>query len=142
MLNRVIVVLVALVVAFAILGAADNQPAVKKVSPSRTSAADGKEMFQAYCASCHGKDGKGGGPAAPALKSPPPDITKLTARSNGKFPELRVFSAIRGDLDMPAHGSKDMPVWGTVFQSMERDPSAQQLRIANLTKYIEGLQTT
>jgi len=30
---------------------------------------EGVDLYRAYCASCHGKDGKGHGPVAPALKS-------------------------------------------------------------------------
>ena len=46
---------------------------VKAVSP-----ASGKEMYMSYCAVCHGTDGKGGGPAASALKVPPTDLTLLS----------------------------------------------------------------
>jgi len=140
MFTRVVIALVALVVAFAILGA-DTPTAIKKVQPSRTSPSSGKDMFTTYCAVCHGTDAKGGGPAVAALKMPPPDLTTMTKRNGGKFPELRVFNTINGDLNMPAHGSKDMPVWGDVFRSMERDSAAQQMRVSNLTKYLESLQT-
>ena len=75
------------------------------------------------------------------MKMPPPDLTTLTRRNSGKFPELRVFNTINGDLNVPAHGSKDMPVWGDVFRSMEKDTAAQQMRVSNLTKYIESLQS-
>ena len=140
MFTRVVIALVALVVAFAILGA-DTPTAIKKVQPSRTSPSSGKDMFTSYCAVCHGTDAKGGGPAVAALKMPPPDLTTMTKRNGGKFPELRVFNTINGDLNMPAHGSKEMPVWGDVFRSMERDNAAQQMRVSNLTKYLESLQT-
>jgi mono/diheme cytochrome c family protein len=140
MFTRAVIALVALVVAFAILGA-DTPTAIKKVQPSRTSPSSGKDMFATYCAVCHGTDGKGGGPAVAALKMPPPDLTTLTRRNSGKFPELRVFNTINGDLNVPAHGSKDMPVWGDVFRSMEKDTAAQQMRVSNLTKYIESLQS-
>jgi mono/diheme cytochrome c family protein len=140
MFTRVVIALVALVVAFAILGA-DTPTAIKKVQPSRTSPSSGKDMFTTYCAVCHGTDAKGGGPAVAALKMPPPDLTTMTKRNGGKFPELRVFNTISGDVNMPAHGSKDMPVWGDVFRSMERDSAAQQMRMSNLTKYIESLQS-
>ena len=140
MFNRVLIVLVALVVAFAILGA-DSPTAIKKVPVSRTPATSGKDMFGTYCAACHGTDGKGGGPAVAALKVVPPDLTTLSKRNSGKFPDLRVYSAIQGDLNMPAHGSKEMPVWGDVLRSIEKDGAAQQLRVSNLTKYIESLQT-
>jgi mono/diheme cytochrome c family protein len=140
MFTRVVIALVALVVAFAILGA-DTPTAIKKVQPSRTSPSSGKDMFTTYCAVCHGPDARGGGPAVAALKMPPPDLTTMTKRNGGKFPELRVFNTINGDLNMPAHGSKDMPVWGDVFRSMEKDSAAQQMRVSNLTKYIESLQS-
>jgi mono/diheme cytochrome c family protein len=117
-----------------------QQTTIKKVPAPETSAASGKEMYLAYCASCHGKDGKGTGPAASALKVPTPDLTTLSQRNQGKFPEMRVFQVIRGT-DMPAHGSKDMPVWGPVFLTMsERHSSEVQLRVANLTKYLESIQ--
>jgi mono/diheme cytochrome c family protein len=138
MLTRVVVVLVALVVAFAILGA--DTPTIKKVPPSRTSAVSGKDMFTNYCAACHGPDGKGGGPAVAALKMPPPDLTTLSKRNSGKFPELRVYNTINGDLNLPAHGSKDMPVWGDVLRSIEKDSAVQQMRVSNITKYIESIQ--
>jgi mono/diheme cytochrome c family protein len=140
MFTRVVIALVALVVAFAILGA-DTPTAIKKVQPTHTSPSSGKDMFATYCAVCHGPDAKGGGPAVAALKLPPPDLTTLSKRNSGKFPELRVFNTINGDLNVPAHGSKDMPVWGDVFRSMERDSAAQQMRVSNLTKYIESLQS-
>lgn len=140
MLTRVIVALFALVVAFAILGA--DQPIIKKVPPTPTSPSSGQEMFSTYCVACHGKDAKGGGPAAAALKMPPPDLTTLAARNGGKFPELRVYNAIHGDGEVVAHGSKDMPVWGSVFQSMSRDNGAtKQMRVANLTAYLKSLQS-
>ena len=46
----------------------------------------GGQMFLSYCAPCHGKDAKGGGPMAPALKATPSDLTTLSKRNNGKFP--------------------------------------------------------
>ena len=35
----------------------DQKPAVKHVAAPQTSAASGKQMFEAYCASCHGASG-------------------------------------------------------------------------------------
>jgi len=141
MFKGIIVALVVLVVGFAILGA-DTQPVVKNVSPTPTSPASGKDMFVAYCAVCHGTDAKGGGPAAAALKTPPRNLTQLAAKSGGKFPEIRVYGVIRGDVEAPAaHGSKNMPVWGNVFQSMSHDNGAgMQQRVTNLTAYIKSLQ--
>jgi mono/diheme cytochrome c family protein len=119
----------------------ENQPVIQKRPAGRTSVASGKEMYLAYCAACHGADGKGDGPASAALKSRPSDLTGLSAGNAGKFPALKVFGAISGDLRVTAHGSKDMPTWGVVFRRMGGDNvPAVQLRIRNLTKYIESLQ--
>jgi mono/diheme cytochrome c family protein len=113
---------------------------VKRVPVSSTRADSGKQMFRTYCASCHGVDGMGKGPAAAAMRKPPPDLTRLTATNGGRFPADRVVHAISVE-DTPAHGSQDMPVWGTVFRSMERsDSGMMKLRVANLTKYIESIQ--
>ena len=106
-----------------------------------TRPSSGKEMYVAYCASCHGKDGRGDGPAAASLKSAPSDLTQLSARNGGKFPENHVTQTIRGDAATSSHGSKDMPVWGPIFVSMEtRADGVAQLRIRNLTRYIASLQ--
>ena len=114
---------------------------VKKMPVPYTSASSGKDMYVAYCASCHGNNGKGDGPAASALKSISTDLTQLAARNKGKFPENHVVQTIKGDVNMPSHGSKDMPVWGPIFASMgTTSDGSMQLRIRNLTKYIASLQ--
>ena len=95
----------------------------------------------AYCAVCHGTDGKGGGPAASALKVPPTDLTVLSKNNGGKYPALKVSASIRGESATPAHGSKEMPVWGTLFWSMSQGHEGEvQERVTNLTHYIETLQ--
>ena len=119
----------------------ESRPVIRRTPVGRTSASSGKEMYREYCAACHGTDGKGDGPASEALKSRPLDLTDLAKRNGGKFPELRVFGAINGDLHITAHGSKDMPTWGVVFGQMDgTDVARVKLRIRNLTKYIESFQ--
>jgi mono/diheme cytochrome c family protein len=133
---------IVLLAAGACILAAQDKPQVRQVSPTRTSPASGQEMFMTYCATCHGKDAKGNGPAAPALKKVPSDLTKLSARNAGKFPEMKVYNVIQGDPEVAAHGSKDMPVWGSVFSSMAHGNQAEiNLRVSNLTKYVESLQS-
>ena len=119
----------------------EGRPAIHKTPAGRTSVSSGKEMYRSYCAACHGNNGKGDGPASAALKSSPSDLTVLARRNAGRFPELRVFTAINGDLHVTAHGSKDMPTWGGVFRQMQgSDVAGVKLRIRNLTKYIDSLQ--
>ncbi len=118
-----------------------QEKTIKHVTAKPTSAASGKEMFTSYCASCHGTDGKGGGPAASALKVPPADLTQLSKQNGGKFPALHVGAVLRGEATTPAHGSKDMPVWGPVFWHMSQGHNSEvQQRITNLTQFIESLQ--
>ena len=118
-----------------------TKPEVKKVPAAYTDPSSGKGMYMAYCASCHGPDGKGNGPAAPALKAPPTDLTQLAAKNGGTFPDAHVVQIIKGDSMTAAHGNKDMPVWGPVFLQMAQHDTAQvQLRIRNLTKYLESIQ--
>lgn len=113
---------------------------IHNVPAQSTPANSGSRMFGEYCASCHGLDGKGGGPAASALKVAPPDLTLLARENGGKYPHLVVVNAIQ-DGAGSAHGSKDMPVWGPIFHSLspKGNPAVQQ-RISNLTTYIETLQ--
>ncbi|MBZ5627494.1 MAG: cytochrome c [Acidobacteriia bacterium] len=98
-------------------------------------------MFAAYCAACHGKDAKGDGPAAGALKTPPADLTTLAQRNGGKFPSLKVLSILRGRARVTAHGTQEMPVWGPVFWTMSQGDAGQvQQRVGNLSHYLESLQ--
>jgi len=118
-----------------------QQPKAKTTTAPPTSAASGEEMYVSYCASCHGKDLKGNGPAAPALKIAPSDLTTLARRNSGKFPTLHVSHVIGAEEVYPAHGSKDMPIWGPVFRAVSQgDRSMVMLRVNNLTKYIEDHQ--
>lgn len=130
----------ALAVLVSILAAA-QKPSIKKVPAPYTSPASAEEMYVNYCASCHGQDGQGNGPAVPALKSPPPDLTTLAKRNGGKYPADRVSAILSGKEELAAHGSQDMPVWGPVFSQMGHGDRAQaQLRVRNLTTYVESLQ--
>lgn len=100
----------------------------------------GPDLFRAYCASCHGWDGKGAGPAAAALRPKVPDLTRLTANHGGTFPEQQVRAAINGTLPVTAHGSREMPVWGPIFHQVENDVDRGNVRIANLVSYLESIQ--
>ena len=134
-----ILILMGLILGFG--GAASAQEKEVKKVPAKTSPANsGSEMFKQYCAACHGKTGKGDGPAASALKQVPADLTTLTQRHDGKFPDGYVANVLRNGAKAPAHGDAEMPVWGPVFSSMDQSDAVVNLRIANLTKYIKTLQ--
>jgi len=118
---------------------ANAQPTIKDVPATYTSPTSGKEMFTQYCAVCHGPNGKGNGPAAAALKKAPADLTQLSAKNGGAFPELRISQYISGVETTAAHGNRDMPIWGNVFNSLN-DKGVTQLRIKNLSDYVKTLQ--
>ena len=145
MFKKASILLGALVVAAGLCLAQDqaNKPVVKQAPIKQTSPASGKEMFAAYCAPCHGADGKGNGPAAASMKVPPSDLTQMAKKNGGKFPANSLASTLKfgGGSASGAHGSADMPVWGPLFQSLDRfhDTSVQQ-RVSNLVTYVESIQ--
>ena len=132
-------VLFAMTMAALLLSA--QQKEVKKIPVTPTRPDSAVEMFKTYCASCHGVDGKGHGPAAEALKVPPADLTVLKKKNGGTFPAGRVTRVVEGADVITAHGTSDMPTWGAIFHSLEPGNDAiTKLRIANLVKYIESMQ--
>ena len=80
-------------------------------------AANGRVSFRLYCASCHGTSAKGDGSVAKFLKVPPADLTLLSQKYAGELPEDKLYSIIDGREEVRAHGRREMPVWGDVFQS-------------------------
>lgn len=128
----------AAVLAAGCLASAQQSPRIRRVAPENISAADGPRMFRAYCAVCHGLEGLGNGPAAGALKKQPADLTQLSRKNNGKFPVYRVANVIQGAGETAAHGSREMPIWGTVFRTLGTD--TVKLRVDNLTSYIDSIQ--
>ena len=103
---------------------------------------EGPDLFRAYCASCHGANAKGNGPAAAALKAKVANLTVLSKDNGGKFPEERVRKVIMGDDVVAAHGSREMPVWGPIFHQIEWDVDRGNVRLDNLVKYLQSIQST
>jgi mono/diheme cytochrome c family protein len=102
----------------------------------------GRDLYEFYCATCHGHDGKGGGPVVQALRVPPPDLTTIAARNHGEFPEPHVEALVTGGRDMPAaHGSRDMPVWGPIFRGLDTNDRLNRIRIRNIVDYLASMQT-
>jgi mono/diheme cytochrome c family protein len=125
------------------IGYADQSKSNVVVPVKKTQANDGKQMYMSYCAPCHGSDGKGNGPVAPALKSQPTNLTFLSRDNGGKYPEMHVQAVLQFGSENSSHGTAQMPVWGPVLVKM--DPNSTQgnlstLRINNLSKYLESLQ--
>ena len=113
---------------------------------SADAASTGKQDFDANCASCHGRDGKGHGEALyviPQVK--PPDLTALSKNNRGVFPTDRVYKSIDGRNGIPSHERFDMPFWGTTFQleGQEFTPASEaavRARIMKIVDYVKSIQ--
>jgi mono/diheme cytochrome c family protein len=117
---------------------AQAQPQVEKKPIKPVPASDAAGMFQSYCAVCHGKEGKGNGPAASALSKAPADLTRIAARNGGTFPDVRVKRYIEGLDEVAAYGTRAMPMWGDLFRSLSRDTA--QIRVQELSDYLKSMQ--
>ena len=104
----------------------------------------GRTLYLRYCASCHGREGRGDGPVAPALCEKPPDLTQIAAVHGGVFPFEAVFEAIDGTRTVRAHGVSEMPIWGEVFQVDPASPLEQQIlasgKMIAIARYLRTLQ--
>jgi hypothetical protein len=139
-------------------GNADQTNArVVTIPTTRTTPVSGQLMYGNYCAACHGVKGKGNGPAGVALRWPrssgsrrisrnsaailTTDLTLLSKNNGGKFPSNHVETILQHGTGIEAHGASDMPVWGPVLGKMDQaNPQARQLRISNLSSYLETIQ--
>jgi len=118
------------------------------IASAQSRADPGKREYESRCATCHGVDGKGNGPSAGILSKPVPDITTLARRNGGVFPITRVYATIEGE-GVPAHGSRDMPIWGSQYRMQAGEHYADmpynaeayvRTRILWLAEYLYRLQ--
>jgi mono/diheme cytochrome c family protein len=117
-----------------------NAVAREQAQPKNvTNTLSGGQIFTSYCAPCHGKDAKGGGPTAAALKVSPPDLTTLSKRHNGKFPADYFATVLKNGINVPAHGSAEMPIWGSTFADLKTHRIVT-IRVNDLIQYVESMQ--
>src|SRR5690606_17673934 len=106
----------------------------------------GAELFERFCAACHGSGGRGDGPVAATLNVAVPDLTRLAERNDGTFPAADVRDIVDGRALVVAHGPRSMPVWGYEFWveeggDIEAERDAREL-IDRLVRHIESFQDT
>ena len=128
--------------AVAVVGQTQPPTTGSKLPPLVIKSLDGRDLYNVYCATCHGRTGIGDGPVVPALKAPPPDLTTLARRDGGVFPAARVGLMLSGPrrATLPAHGSVEMPVWGPIFRALDPNDTQAAIRVANLVTYLESIQ--
>lgn len=102
-------------------------------------AARAREDYRRACASCHGEDGRG------TPESRAPDLTRLAERLGPEFSRRWIADVITGDRPLPAHGRREMPVWGIRFGRVESGAEAAaalwaERRLNALAAYVESLQ--
>jgi mono/diheme cytochrome c family protein len=124
-----------------VAGARVDAQTIRQGTAPRVQSVEGVDTYKAYCAVCHGPQAKGNGPAAAALKKVPADLTTIAKRNGGKFSTTDVEAVIIGQQVLASHGSRDMPIWGPVFQALASDPAFMKLRVTNLVDYLKSIQT-
>jgi len=113
---------------------------LKLVTVAYSEPTSATHMYKNYCAVCHGTEGRGDGPAVGFLKTPPPDLRTLAQRNHGRYPANYVSETMRLGTGSHAHGTIDMPLWGPLFRTLDTNQALGELRIHNLTVFIESLQ--
>lgn len=145
MFDRQIVAAALVAALFALSAVAeDPEEAPEERRPDPVLADLGAPVYARYCAACHGADGRGKGPAAEVLRIRPPDLTKIAARRGGEFPAGEIARVIDGRFQIPAHGGREMPVWGYRFGAdipeTELGEAIARGRIASLVEYLMTIQ--
>jgi mono/diheme cytochrome c family protein len=120
--------------------AADAQGPRQGLPPLVPDSLVGSVSFDLYCASCHGRSGRGDGPTASALKTKPADLTGLARANRGVFPREQVLTFIEGSARAASHGSPDMPVWGPTLRALDASDARVTVRLQNLVAFVESIQ--
>ena len=109
-------------------------------------AEQGEEIYNQYCATCHGSKALGDGPISDILLVKPSNLRRLSATNGGVFPAKRVVMRIDGRDPLLAHGSM-MPVYGHIFVEQDTpmktetgQPIMTSALIVDLVAYLEALQ--
>lgn len=104
----------------------------------------GGELYDRFCAACHGGEGRGDGPVGRRLNVAVPDLTRIAVRNDGRFPAGDVAATIDGRSLVVAHGTRAMPVWGYEFWVEEggdvtAEADATEL-VERLVDYVRSIQ--
>ena len=101
-------------------------------------ATSGKLEFRQYCAQCHGMNAIGDGPVAPALKKKPANLTLLSKKNGGVFPEKEVRDFIDGSKTAASHGTREMPIWGDHYSGKAPNELGPYYQSSDVASYVRG----
>lgn len=107
---------------------------------------DAGMIYDEHCAVCHGPSGRGDGPAAAGLETPPADLSRIAERNGGVFD----FAAVMSMIDGYKAPTRDMPRFGDMLAESETIPfdsgdgvlTPTPAALIALAKYVEDLQVT
>jgi len=153
MIPRTVVIVTGAVI-LAVLSAAVvlSQATVKRMTFRPIASVRGVDVYKAYCATCHGDDGKGQGPSAAGLKVKVPDLTTIAIRNGGNFSFGAVEDSINRWKQVPqtmtdvldiqqGRQALPMPAFGPIFaQLYPQEVNERRMRMSNLISYIKSLQ--
>jgi mono/diheme cytochrome c family protein len=124
------------------LGYADQTRSKVTIQVAKVTPTSGKQMYANYCAPCHGVDGRGHGAVAGGLKTQPTDLTVLSRQNRGKYPDVHIVAVLEDGTAIQGRRSAEMPVWGPILGKMNKTtPEERLLRICNLSRYLDTIQT-
>jgi mono/diheme cytochrome c family protein len=113
---------------------------VTETAPDKAASAKRQITYERYCVSCHGKTARGDGPLAKELRVAVPDLTLLAKRAGGTYPVERVSMVISKGSQVRAHGTDDMPAWGTAFNRTDGTEASVDEAIRNLVGFLGSIQ--
>lgn len=103
--------------------------------------------YEISCLPCHGAGGRGDGPLAPHLATPPPDLTAIARRNGGTFPIIEIYEMIDGRAMVASHSAREMPIWGERYRIEVPDEQDRLMveieavrRLAALVGHLRALQ--
>ena len=107
----------------------------------------GRTLYSDHCVACHGDTGRGDGPLAADLDTPPPDLTQIAARNGGTFPAAQVMSDIDGYTRV-REGRVTMPEFGidlqagdlVLYDSGDGRQTPTPARLVALAEYLRTIQ--
>ena len=117
--------------------AAADPPGIKWVSAPRVNSVDGGEVYDAYCAVCHGPTGRGNGAAARFLDAPVPSLSQIADR-DGSFDPRHVKNHVICRSGEQAR----MADWKSIFKNNYAEEGIAEVALFNVVEHLEHLQAS